>query len=349
MLMKTMERGVTRRVALVGGVAAALAWAATRMLPRSASAQQAEPAIVAIKVSQVPIEPDDDAWAKASAAPVSLYPQNVVLPRLKESGAKSINVRALYDSTRVAVLLEWLDAHEDVELGTVMQYRDAVAVQIPEDQDTSPPSFTMGQSGRGVTIYHWKSDWQFNRLYDVDDAYPNMYADLYQYSGVPAGSMAEATDYLTNGRKEYLTAAAVGNALADPGVQEKIGPVQKMRAEGYGTLEPDPTQDGVGKGTFQGGGWRIVISLPRQQAKYHLEEGAPVPLAFAVWDGSRNERNGQKAYSLWNVMSLGQSPIEAEPGSGFPLPVVGSIAGIIVAGAAVVVGFRLWRSRRQKS
>ena len=346
--MKVIERKATRRYALMGGAAAALAWASRPAL-KSASAQEAAPAIVATKVSQVPTEPGDAAWAQAKSAIVTLAPQNIALPRVTEAGAKSINVRALYDSDRMALLLEWADAHKDVELGTVLQYRDGMAVQLPEGPETPPPSFTMGQAGRAVTIYHWKSDWQLGRLYDVDEAHPNMYFDLYQFSGVPAGTMPEAIDYLTKGRKEYLTAAAAGNALADPRAQETIGPVQKMRAEGFGTIEPAPTQDGAGKGVFQDGGWRIVMSLPRKQANYTLEEGAVVPLAFAVWDGSRNERNGQKAYSLWNTMSVGEPRTEAAPGSRYLVPALGAAAGVIVAGAAAVIGLRMRRSKQRQS
>ncbi len=347
--MKTLERPFSRRSALVGGAAAALAWAAHPLF-RSVHAQQAAPTITAVSVAQVPTEPDDAAWRQAEGFTVALSPQNLVLPRLKEAGTKSIQVRALYDSERLALLLEWLDAHQDVDLGTVLQYRDAVAVQFPEDPSLQIPSFTMGQAGIGVVIYHWKSDWQFGPERDVDEAYPNMYNDLYPFSGVPAGQIPEATDYLTVGHKEYLTAAAVGNTLADPQIQRKIGPVQKMRAEGFGTIEPDKTQDASGKGAWGDGGWRILISVPRKQAKFTIEEGAVVPLGFAVWDGSRDERNGQKAYSYWNSMSVGGPSPEAAPagGRGISLPLIGGIGGLIVAALAVVVGLRLWRASRRR-
>jgi len=339
-----MRRGafsLSRRSVLMGGAAAALAWA-SRPLFQRASAQQAEPAIRALSVSRVPADPADPLWDRAKAAQIALNPQNIVLPRVLEAGAKAINVRALYDSQRLALLLEWPDAHRDVDLGTVLQYRDAVAVQFPEDLAQPTPSFTMGQPGSSVVIYHWKSDWQFGPLSDVDDAYPNMYSDWYPFSGVEAGEMPEATDYLTRGRKEYLTAAAVGNALADPRAQETIGPVQKMRAEGFGTLEPHPTQDAAGKGLWQDGGWKILVTVPRQQERFTFGGDQPVPLAFAVWDGSRDERNGKKAFSLWNTLVLGPA------GGGVALPVVaGGIIAVVIA-AAALVGLRRRRSRQPR-
>ena len=341
--MKLLERNISRRSVLAGGAAGALAWLSRPFL-KPLRAQENAVAITTVSVAQVPLDLSDPLWDQTTAAPIFLSPQNLVLPRLKEAGAKAISVRALHDADRIGFLLEWHDAHRDSDLGTVLQYRDAVAIQFPEDPSFGTPSFTMGQRGQGVVIYHWKSDWQFGSLYDVDEAYPNMYGGWYQFSGVPAGEIPEATDYLTAGRKEYLTAAAVGNSLADPQVQEKIGPVQKMRAKGFGTIEPDDEQDATGFGEWRDGDWRIVISIPRRQTEFSFEEGAVFPLAFAVWDGSRNERNGQKAYSVWNNMRIG---VPKEEGGGVLLPFLGSIGGVISAAIVAILGLRLRRRRRE--
>lgn len=275
------------------------------------------------------------------------------MPRLKEAGASQLDVRALYDSERLALLIEWNDAHKDADLGTVMQYRDAVAVQFPEDPVAGSTSIMMGIRGRGVVTYHWKSDWQFSSTYDVDEAYPNMYADLYQFSGVEPGELPEATDYLTKGRKEFLTAAAVGNALADPVAQETIGPVQKMRAEGFGTIEPHETQDGQGTGLWENGQWKIVISMPREQSNFTFDEGSQIPLAFAVWDGSREERNGQKAFSDWQETRLeptfGAAPTvvgsaKKDKGGNVLPSVLGGVGGAVVVVVAGLIGLRMRRN-----
>ncbi|MEE9248159.1 MAG: ethylbenzene dehydrogenase-related protein [Dehalococcoidia bacterium] len=359
--MKLLESPVKRRTFLAAGVAAAAAWA-SRPLFRPVRAQQAQGDIIALAVSHAPLNPDDSLWVTAQSAQVPLNPQNLVLPRLKEAGAKDLRVRALYDADRIAFLLEWADAHRDVDLGTVMQYRDAVAIQFPEQPSTTVPAFTMGQKDDAVTIYHWKSDWEFARLFDVEESYPNMYGDWYQFSGVGPGQIPEATDYLTTGRQEYLTAAAVGNSLADPSAQEKIGPVQKMRAEGFGTIEPHPNQDAQGRGVFRDGGWKIVVSVPREQGRFRFKAETLIPVAFAVWDGSRNERNGQKAYSVWSSLSLSKAvpsapPSAVEPGtiskepSGFRwwlAPSLGGFGGLVVAMLTAVVGLRLWRTRRER-
>ncbi|MFQ5945776.1 MAG: ethylbenzene dehydrogenase-related protein [Anaerolineae bacterium] len=340
--MKPMEIPVRRRALLSGVGASALAWLGRPMV-RSAAPQQGPAVIAAERVAELPTEPDDSLWNESEPTTVPLNPQNLVLPRLMEAGAKEVEVRALYDAERVAFLVEWPDAHDDTDLGTVLEYRDAAAIQFPEDPFGPTPSFMMGQPDSGVTIYHWKSDWQFGPLYDVEEAYPNMYADLYQLSGVPVGAIPEATDYLTEGRPEYLTAAAVGNSLADPRAQESIGPVQRMRADGFGTIEPDEIQDGGGTGMWRDGAWKIVFSVPLEQPAFTFREGAEFPVGFAIWDGSRRERNGQKAYSVWNTLRLGTAPA-APPEA---LPSLGRVGAVLAAILAPILGIRLWAARRR--
>ncbi|MFQ6030046.1 MAG: ethylbenzene dehydrogenase-related protein [Dehalococcoidia bacterium] len=352
--MKSVIGNISRRHILKSTALAGLIWLTRPLSGGKVQAQEAS--IIATEVSQAPREPQDSAWSAASPVKVALLPQNIVLPRLQEAGAQEIELRVVFDSERLSMLLEWKDAHRDEELGTVMQYRDAVAVQFPEDPALAGTSFMMGQQGNGVTIYHWKSDWQFGQLKDVDEAYPNMYADWYQFSGVEAGEIAEATDYLTRGDATYLTAAAAGNALADPLVQETVGPVQKLQAQGFGTLEPHDTQDAQGRGEWRDGTWRIAISFPRRQEKFNFENSMTVPLAFAVWDGSRDERNGQKAYSQWQNMQVGAAvalqPTPVPPlvrpdggGRGILAPVLGGVGGVIAAAIAALLAFRIWRSR----
>lgn len=338
------ERIATRRTVLTHSAGAAL---------DILFQQVGELAIEAAGIGQVPTAPDDPAWVNATPTHVVVNPQNLALPRLTEAGATALEVRALYDDERVGLLLSWLDAHADTDLGTVMQFRDAVALQFPEDPTLATPSFMMGQAGGAVVIYHWKSDWQFGSEFDVDEAYPNMFADLYQFTGRAAGEMAEAMDYITSGNVAFLTAAAAGNPLADPQTQFAIGPVQKLRAEGFGTLEPDTTQDARGGAIWKDGSWHIVISLPRNQARFRFDLTDEVPVAFAAWDGSRNERNGQKAYSTWYSLRLGAPvvvPVEPIPrpagSNNIRIPILSSAASAIVLVVAALIAGRTRLVRR---
>ena len=350
--MKIIDKTLSRRSLLTGGAAAVLGYM-VRPVFRSAKAQ-AQAAIVATPVGEVPVHPVDPRWSQAKVATITLNPQDLVLPRVFEAATALVEVKALYDADRLGLLMEWGDSERDVDLGTVLQFRDAAAIQFPEDPSLDAASFMMGQKDVGVVIYHWKSDWQFSRLHDVDEAYPNMYGELYQYSGVAAGEIPESIDYLVNGRKEFLTAAAAGNSIADPLVQEAIGPVQKMRAEGFGTIEPEAEQDAGGLGVWHEGRWRVTFSFPRRQSRFKFEDGAVLPFSFAVWDGAQGERNGQKAFSFWHDLSLGAAPVigtspsaEDDGGGGFLVPLLSSAGGVTVAAVMAAVGFRLWRGRER--
>jgi hypothetical protein len=327
-----------RRAFVRGGVLASLAWLVARPTLKRAAAKTA-PRIIALQVTKVPLEPSASEWAAASASDISMDPQNITTPRIQEAGVKSLRARALYDAERVGILVEWTDANKQEEIGTVASFRDAVAIQFPSQPDKPIPYFGMGGPGTPVTIYQWKSDWQLGPKKDVDEAYPNMMSDVYPFSGVPAGKIPETSDYKEKGDVTYVTAWKAGNPLADLELQAKTS-VEKLTAEGFGTAATAKQQDGQGKGEWANGAWRTVISLPRNQGGFTIADGQLLPLAFAAWDGSRQERNGRKAFSTWNELSIGG-------GGGLSPAVVGGIGAVAVAAVAGVAAAIWFRVRRR--
>lgn len=332
--MKTVDKGrIDRRSLLRGGAAVALGWLLARSVVKPVAAQQAVPRIVAVRVPQAPVDPAASEWASAQPVDVSMNPQNITTPRIQEAGVKSLRVRGLYDGDRLAVLAEWSDPNRETGLGTVASFRDAVAMQFPSHPDQATPYFGMGGPGTPVTIYQWKSDWQYAPKQDVDEAYPNMAVDVYPFSGVEAGRIPEATDYKEKGDLAYISAWKAGNALADLALQSTTS-VEKLTAEGFGTAKTASKQDGQGNGVWERGAWKIVISAPRVQESFSMAEGQVLPLAFAAWDGSRKERNGRKAFSTWNEISFGAV-------GGLQPAVMGGIAVVAVAAMAGVAA-ALW-------
>lgn len=310
------------------------------------SPQELQP-IKAVPVNRVTTDPDSPQWAKSPQVSIPLSPQNVAIPRLQEAGVKELQVKAQYDDVRVAFLLQWTDQGRQVDIGTVHSFRDAVALQFPAKGAVSPPFYCMGAPNDPVVIYQWKGDWQEGRESDVDKAYPNMVADEYPFSGRAAGEMPTAMDYIRTGDKAFVTSWAVGNLLANQEIQARTR-VERLVAEGFGTLESadERDQDGVADGVWKDNAWRVVISFPRKQPNFTFQPGQPVPTAFAVWDGSRDERNGQKAFSLWNPLGLQEGAPAAE---GPSLPIIGGIGGAIAAGIGALLWFRMRRmdSRRE--
>ena len=299
--IRLLRRGVL--LAPLAGAAAAVFGAGTR----PAQAQE-KASLIAKSVGRVPDTLDDPAWQQTDVLPVPLAPQAVVKPRLYKTGVTSLTVRALYDGEHLAVLLEWADTRADAEFAGVADFRDAVALEFPANPADGIPYFAMGEPGKPVTIYQWKADWQYGSQFDVSHRFPDMSNDWYPFSGRPAGEIAEIADYRRDGaEKVFLTSWSAGSLLGDPDLQAKTS-VEKLQAEGFGTLTPveAAAQDAVGHGASKDGLWQVLVTIPRAQGGFVLEPGMTLPLAFAVWDGSSNERGGEKAVSTWYFMSLEQ-------------------------------------------
>lgn len=328
---------VTRRlwlgVPVIGSLGLLLA------VTQRASAQQAQKAsLLAKAVERVPADPHDALWQKADVLDVPLAPQAVVKPRVFEAGIKLLTVRALYDAERVVLLLTWRDASNNARIGGPGSFRDAVAIEFPADPATGIPYFAMGEPDKPVVIYQWKCDWQFTTAGDEEGLYPQMVADWYPFSGRPAGEIAAAADYGKGGDRTFVTSWHAGNSLGDRDLQTRT-PVEKLTAEGFGTLTtlPPDRQDAHGKATWKDGVWSLVLAVPRTQDRFAFAAGMTVPIAFAAWDGAKRERGGEKAVSTWYFMSL-ERPIGA---LAYASPILAFL------GAAAVQAWALMRLRRR--
>ena len=303
----TSSPRVTRRLWLGIPVIGSLGWllAATRR----ASAQQVQKAsLLARPVAQVPDDPQDARWQEADVLEVPLAPQAVVKPRLFEAAVKALTVRALYDAERLAIHVTWRDATRSVQIGSQGTFRDAVAIEFPGDPAAGIPYFAMGEPDKPVVIYQWKGDWQVVGEPDEEALHPGMVTDWYPFSGRKPGEIAAATDY-PGGDRAFVTSWHVANNLGDRDLHKRT-PVEKLEAEGFGTLTglPADRQDGRGKATWKDGVWSLVLSVPRAQQRFGFQPGMTVPIAFAAWDGAGRERGGEKAVSTWYFLSL-EKPI----------------------------------------
>ncbi len=324
-----------RRRTLLGASLALLAVPVAHPARGAAANQKAS--LLARPVEQIPEDPLDPAWAKADVLEVPLAPQAVVKPRTYDASIKALEVRALYSTDRVAFLLRWNDATQDVMAGQAAAFRDAVAVEFPVDPPAAGiPYFGMGERDRPVTIYQWKADWQTGPVADVDERYPDMAVDWYPLTGREPGEIAEVADYgKQEGAKVFVTSWGSGSTLADPQAQARA-PVEKLVAQGFGSITPagPEQQDSTGTAQWKDGRWHAVISFPRKQERFSFEQGMTVPVAFAAWDGAHRERGGEKGISTWYFLSL-ERPVGMIAYAA-PLAVLGGIAAVQAWGLRVL-------------
>lgn len=66
-----------------------------------------------------------------------------------------------------------------------------------------------------------------------------------------------------------------------------------MEAQGRGTTKRTG-QSFPAHGAYQTGGWIVTFELPNQTAG--------TPMAFAVWNGSQQDRDGRKYFSVWYTL-----------------------------------------------
>lgn len=78
----------------------------------------------------------------------------------------------------------------------------------------------------------------------------------------------------------------------------KTDRAQTLIANGFGTLAPLGIQDVSAAGKYRRGAWTVVFhraAKPAEAQAVSLEGAGDWPVAFAVWDGANQERDGLKA------------------------------------------------------
>lgn len=349
-----------RRSHLMAGLALLAAGAITFFNVPLASSQGLTLIAESVSGDLPTLDPASSLWAGAVAVEVPLSAQAVTKPMLAETQIRSVRARALHNGSQLAILVEWSDDTQDDQVVRSEDFRDAVAVQFPLTE--GQPFFCMGQAGGNVNIWHWKADWQADLVarQDVETVYPNLSVGYYPFTAVLEGAVADVSDYTDT---DYLTASAAGNLLASA---MRLSPVEDLMAGGFGTTtaQPDAEQNVGGFGLWDADRWQVIFTRTlssSEEADVSFGVGQLYPMAFAVWDGSNGERNGQKSTSQWISLEITRpaaaaavgeepqpvaAPANREPFIFIFAPMV-AVAGLIAltVGLIFVVGSVLERRR----
>lgn len=205
-----------------------------------------------------------------------------VTPPMGGGDTQRVAVRAVHYQDRLFVMLEWFDSTPDVSTDRPEAFTDAAAIQFPAEAASSVPAICMGQADQAVNIWQWRGDQQVQAPPLLGDGYVDLYP---------------STDDL------YYTARAAGNPLA----QSLRRPVQNLIAGGFGTLTPDASEDLEGFGVHSESRWMVVFSrslLPQGDMQPEFSGRGQIDVAFAVWDGSKGERDGIKSVSSFTQLTV---------------------------------------------
>lgn len=219
----------------------------------------------------LPSHPSDSAWETVSPLPLPLSGQIITRPVWPNPSVRALSIRSIHNGKEVAFLMEWQDATKNESL-TPGVFRDGAAVAFPVGN--APAFFCMGQLDHYVNIWHWKADWQS----DVDRR----------------AARAKESKRRRKGPRRFEV------------IPRRPSSVEDLIGGGFSTLTSKRRQGRIkGQAEWKRGLWRVVMKRPLTVDGDDLDnEAMLIPgrlqaVAFAVWNGESQERNGQKAVASW--------------------------------------------------
>lgn len=228
---------------------------------------------------ELPLDPESDAWNGVEGIDVRLAGQVIAHPRWENPSVDIVTMKAIYNDSEIAFMMEWGDRFEDTVHNQELEYkapkeyngyvswediprkpgnfRDSIAVQFPATpaEGAKKPHFFRGDSGNAVKLWVWKSDQQ----------------------------------------------------------GEVKGPVEEALARGFSQplkFEEPHEQQAVGKGVWKEGKWRVVMKRALATSgknDVQFVKGRFIPFSLNVWDGSNGEHGLIMSLSTWHYVYLESS------------------------------------------
>lgn len=251
------------------------------------------------------LDPFSKAWSPALQTKLPLYKQNLVVP-FGGGSVKELSVQSLKIKEGVAFRLEWQDATKDNDTVHQVKFRDAAAIEFPIGP-VSDTVLSMGSPHGPVNIWQWKADWEPDAPVMSTSPYEDHASQsesacpvVYKRLAVDSSKEQEAAQG-KNGPTSILP-----NNLFPQSAHSK-SPVEDIIAIGISsvTTKAQPLQALKGRGVWKDGHWHVVIFKPDNKNDPNspqFEAGQKQNLAFAVWNGSQQDRNGMKSISNWTTI-----------------------------------------------
>ena len=252
--------------------------------------------VLAVRLDALPADPGDAAWREAPIYNAKLLLQDVVEPRMLDASTPEVKVQAVSDGRRLALRLAWEDETNN-DLPGAARFSDACAIQLPQAITPDVPDPQMGEQAKPVELTYWRASWQAvvdGRGDTIQDLYPNASVDHYPFE---AAHLEPGSDDQRNMEKRYAPARALGAGLAGP----RDRPVQDLIAAGPGSLSPAESTASDGRGAHSDSGWEVVLSRPLPA---DLKSGGRSVIAFAVWQGAKEEAGSRKMRSTWVPLAV---------------------------------------------
>jgi DMSO reductase family type II enzyme heme b subunit len=257
--------------------------------------------ILASSVDAVPEAADADQWAQVVPVGLRMTPL-----WWRNDADPDLTVQAVHDGEQIAVRLTWRDGTEDGHAARSESFEDAVAMELYRGE--AEPFLGMGDAESPVDVWFWDADRQGEPL-AVEDLYPNTVVDQFPFSEtVVASAELDRDGARTADQPEIsLPARASGNAITptdDPSGASSLA----VGGPGTVTFRIPRSQLVEARGQWNEGRWSVVmtrkLSVASPSDGVSLEPGGRASVAFAVWDGSQQDRDGKKLITIWQDIEL---------------------------------------------
>ncbi len=235
----------------------------------------------------------------------------------REETITHIAVRSVKNEEFVSLCFQWPDPTMDVARDQSV-FPDGTAVMFAMGDEV--PALPMAVRVEGfeakapVNIWHWQADRQIEategkEMEEVGATSPSNGWSLFPLSAEARANppQVESSTPDTLSLPSFMTArdsGSVGNQRTTLSHS-----VLESNAKGFGSLTPQPAeaQDVWGTAAWSSGVWRVVLTREIEtngEGDIDLSEPREVAVTFAVWDGSKEDRNGIKLISGWHWLEI---------------------------------------------
>jgi len=275
--------------------------------------------VVAAKVSELPADGDDPAWAGAEEAWFPLSGQVIWEPINTDPTIQAVRVKALHDGTNLALRVSWDDPSFSLEgmeaaAEATSDDEDDFWGDEPEETDTASEDDFWGDEDDGGDEGAVEEPVQI-----VDDRFAIQFpsgeakSNEKPYFVMGNGKSGVNLWRWTNSKDLSETQAPEGE---DPNwARYHVGysgaaQLESILAKGPGSLTPFEADTGLtGKVTYENGTYTLVVTRPlisSEAMEVQVVEGSFIPIAFWAWDGARGEQDLKGALSAWYYLVLEQ-------------------------------------------
>ncbi len=257
---------------------------------------------IAVKaVDSVPAGAYDAQWTGMAAVSLRMTPL-----WWRNNADPALQVQAAHDGQSIAIRISWNDVQQDRHAASSEAFEDAIAMEIY--RGNAEPFLGMGGAKAPVDVWFWDADRQGKPL-AVENLYPNSVVDIYPFSEkVAASAELDRRGARTDDQPIVsLPARASGNQIV-PTNDDSGGSSLTAGGPGSSTFRLPSSQHVHAVGGWKSGRWTVLMNrrlkLSTAEDGVSLEPGAKASVAFAVWHGAAQDRDGKKLITIWQDLVL---------------------------------------------